>query len=95
MKVKTQKPGEIAPAADQMLRYGYTLGQLWNFAGFNLMQHFTYWQCEDLWLTGGAGVIESAQEQIKRILRAGVTIWSDPDEIGHVSIYDNFLEAHA
>ena len=95
VKVKTQKPGEIAPAADQMLRYGYTLGQLWNFAGFNLMQHFTYWQCEDLWLTGGAGVIESAQEQIKRILRAGVTIWSDPDEIGHVSIYDNFLEAHA
>lgn len=93
VKVKTQKPGEIAPAADQMLRYGYTLGQLWNFDGFNLMPHFTYWQCEDLWLTGGAGVIESAQEQLKRILRAGVTIWADPDEIGHVSIYDN-LEAH-
>lgn len=89
VKVKTQKPGEIAPAADQMLRYGYTLGQLWNFTDFNLMQHFTYWQCEDLWLTGGAGVIESAQEAIKNILRRGVTIWSKPDEIGGVSIYDN------
>lgn len=91
-KIKTQKPGEIAPAGDFMLRFGYALNQMWNFNGFNVMKHFSYWKCSDLWLTGGDGVIESAQELIKSILKSGVTIWSNPDEIGHISIYDNLEE---
>ena len=92
VKIKTQKPGEIAPAGDLMLRFGYALNQMWNFNGFNVMKHFSYWKCSDLWLTGGDGVIESAQELIKSILKSGVTIWSNPDEIGHISIYDNLEE---
>lgn len=89
VKIKTQKPGEIAPAGDIMLRFGYALNQMWNFNGFNVMKHFSYWKCSDLWLTGGEGVIESAQEAIKEILKTGVTIWENPDEIGVISIYDN------
>lgn len=89
IRVKTQNEGAIAQAGDMFLRYGYALNQMWRFTGFNVMSNFTYWKCSDVWLCGGVGVIESAQNRIKQILTAGVTVWADPDKIGKVSIYEN------
>lgn len=92
IKVKTQKEGEIAPAGDLMLRYGYMLNQVWDFnyfKSFHVMVHFSYWKCSDVWLTGGNGVIENAQETIKNILKRGTTVWRKPEEIGKISIYEN------
>lgn len=89
VRVKTQRDGEIAQAGDMFRRYGYALNQTWRFAGYNLMRHFTYWKCSDVWVTSSEGVIESARRTIEAALRNGVTVWRDPDELGKVSIYEN------
>lgn len=90
ISVKTQNVGEIAQAGDVFARYGYALNQMWSFTGFNLMKHFTYWKCADVWLTSAGGVIGSARRIIEVALTKGVTVWRDPDEIGEVSIYENY-----
>ena len=89
VQVKTQNAGEISQAGDLFRRYGYALNQMWRFEGFNIMRHFTYWKCADVWVTSSEGVIESARRTIETALRNGVTVWSNPDEIGKVSIYAN------
>ena len=53
------------------------------------MPHFTYWKCSEVWCSGAGTALEGAQQAIKDIMTAGVTVWSDPEEIGQVSIYDN------
>lgn len=89
VRVKTERPDEYKQAGDMFFRYGYAYNRNWHFEGFNVMKHFTYWKCSDVWLVGSAGVIEEAQSTIRDILINGVTVWSNPDEIGSVSIYDN------
>lgn len=89
IRVVKQNEGAIAQAGDYMLRYGYALNQMWRFSDFRLMPKFTFWKCSDLWITGSAGIIEGAQAKIKGILKKGVTVWQNPDEIGQVSIYEN------
>lgn len=90
VKVRTQTDSAIAQAGDQMLRYGYMLNQSWDFDGFNVMPKFTYWEVEDLWLFGGEkGIPEDGQEYIKSMLKKGVTVWHNPDDMGHYSIYEN------
>lgn len=90
LSVKTQNTGEIAQAGDIFARYGYALNQMWDFNGFSLMRHFTYWKCSDIWLTSAAGVIGDARRIIEGAFIKGVTVWRDPDEIGEVSIYENY-----
>lgn len=92
VKVRTQSDGEIAQAGDLMLRFGYALNQVWNVAesGLCLMRHYTYWKAADLWVNEGEGVNQGAQSDIQRAFENGVTVWSNPNEIGKVSIYDNW-----
>ena len=87
--VVTQPKAAIAQAGDQMLRYGYALNQQWNVSTFNVMTKFSYWQTDEVWLTPASGVVEGAREHIQDMFRRGVTVWTNPDEIGKVSIYDN------
>ena len=54
-----------------------------------VMRHFTYWKCSEVWCSGNGNALESAQGVIKDILIRGVTVWSKPEKIGRVSIYDN------
>lgn len=91
IKVRTQSDGNIAQAGDLMLRYGYALNQVWNVndSGLLLMKHFTYWKASDIWINEGDGVNQDAQSDIQSAFESGVTVWSNPNEIGKVSIYDN------
>lgn len=89
INVRTQQPAEIAQAGAEFARYGYTLGQAVDASELCLMDNFTYWQCSDIWLTGGAGTIQIALDRITDMMREGVTVWSDPDKVGKVTIYDN------
>lgn len=91
VKVRTQPDDALRMAGDQMKRFGYFVNRNWNFTGFNLMEHFTYWEVSEIWLTGGSkGVPEKAQQTIKSMLRNGVTVWHNPDDIGNVTIYENW-----
>lgn len=86
--VVTQPDGAICAAGDAMLRYGYKLNQQWSVATLNVMDKFTYWKIAELWC-GGVGMIEQAQQELKKIFKNGVTVWRNPDDIGRTSLYDN------
>ena len=91
VRVRTQPSDCIAQAGDMFLRYGYALNRVWDVSesGLELMSHFTYWKCADIWINEGVGVNQRAMQDIQRAFLNGVTIWNDPTEVGKVSIYDN------
>lgn len=92
VKIRTQSDGNIAQAGDLMLRFGYALNQVWNVenSGLTLMKHFTYWKASDIWINEGEGVNAGALNDIQRIFENGVTVWSNPNEIGKVNLYENW-----
>lgn len=88
-QVVTQRECDIMNAASAFARYGYSLMREFSMERMQVMRHFTYWKCAEVWCSGNGNALESAQGAIKDILIHGVTVWSRPEEIGHVSIYDN------
>lgn len=88
-QVVTQRECDIMNAASAFARYGYSLMREFSMVNMQVMRHFTYWKCAEVWCSGNGNALESAQGVIKDILIHGVTVWSKPEEIGRVSIYDN------
>lgn len=88
-QVVTQPTGAIMQAGAQFARWGYQLNQQWKIDKLQVMKHFTYWQCSEVYCAGKGNAIEFAQQTVKDIFRNGVTVWSKPEEIGAVNIYDN------
>lgn len=86
--VVTQSDAAIAQAGDEFLRYGYRLNRYVKFDGFNVMPHFSFWQCQDMQLCSSY-VPDAYMDQLRMLLFGGVTVWRDPSEIGAISIYDN------
>lgn len=86
----TESDAAIKAAGDYFLRWGYALEQAWIPTKLQMMKHFTYWKARDVWISGRGITIEDATETIKKIFVEGTTIWSNPDDIAAVSIYDNF-----
>lgn len=89
VRVLTQPKGAIRMAGDHMLRYGYAFNGVWTPARLQVMKHFTYWKCDEIWITGASDIMESARDAIRAMFVAGVTVWSDPNEIGAVDVADN------
>lgn len=89
VKARRQSRHAIAAAASAFARYGYALNMYWEPETLTPMKHFSYWKCSDAWVYDKDGSNDSAQRAIAGILNRGVTVWSNPDEIGKVSIYDN------
>lgn len=89
-QIVTQRECDIMNAASAFARYGYTLMREWSMGDMQVMRHFTFWKCTKVWCSGTGEVLEGAQSAIKDILLRGVTVWDKPEEIGRVSIYDNF-----
>lgn len=92
VRVLTQNKGQIALAGDQMLRYGYAYNGAWTVEHLQVMRHFTYWKCGEVWITADSSIMEDARAAIRNMLINGVTVWSKPEEIGAVSLYDNWKE---
>ena len=88
-QVITQRECDIMNAASAFARYGYALMREFSMERMQVMRHFTYWKCAEVWCSGNGNALEGAQGAIKDILIRGVTVWSRPEEIGRVSIYDN------
>lgn len=88
-QIVTQRECDIMNAASAFARYGYSLMREFSMERMQVMRHFTYWKCAEVWCSGNGNALESAQGAIKDILIRGVTVWSRPEEIGRVSIYDN------
>lgn len=88
-QVVTQRECDIMNAASAFARYGYTLMREFSMERMQVMRHFTYWKCAEVWCSGNGNAPEGAQGAIRDILIRGVTVWSKPEDIGRVSIYDN------
>lgn len=88
-QVVTQRECDIMNAASAFARYGYALMREFSMERMQVMRHFTYWKCAEVWCSGNGNALEGAQSAIKDILIRGVTVWSKPEEIGRVSIYGN------
>ena len=91
IKVKTQSDSAIRQAGDIFARFGYALNQMWNVeeSGLCLMNHFTYWKASDIWVDDRESSNNYVHDFFEKMFLEGVTVWSDPDEIGRVNIYAN------
>lgn len=81
IKVRTQSNSALMQAGMYMLRYGIASNKLYNRPDLTTCRHYTYWRADDVWLTNDIAP-NDALEAIRDRFAAGVTIWSDPTEIG-------------
>lgn len=88
IKIKTQNSDSIRKAGNIFARYGYILDDSWTPSNLNLMTLFTYWEFSDIWLTSDK-VFETGLNVLREIFTSGVTVWSNPSNIGKVNINSN------
>lgn len=81
IKVRTQTKSALSQAGMYMLRYGIASNKLYNSPNLTPCRHYTYWRADDVWLTNDIAP-NDALDVIRDRFAAGVTIWSDPTEIG-------------
>ena len=81
VKVRTQSKSALIQAGMYMLRYGIASNKLYNKPNLTACRHFTYWRADDVWLTNDIAP-NDALDAIRDRFAAGVTIWTDPTEIG-------------
>ena len=81
VKVRTQTKSALIQAGMYMLRYGIASNKLYNRPNLTTCRHYTYWRADDVWLTNDIAP-NDALDTIRARFTAGVTIWSDPTEIG-------------
>lgn len=87
--VVTQDDYTIRKCGDDFLRYGYSYGAQWAFDGnWCPMKHFTYWRLTDFWVKG-LQIPDMYVDKLRFFLFGGVTVWKKPEDIGHVTIYEN------
>lgn len=87
--VITQDDYTIRKCGDDFLRYGYSFGAQWKFDGnWCPMPHFTYWRLTDFWVKG-LQIPDMYVDKLRFFLFGGVTVWKKPEDIGHVTIYEN------
>lgn len=89
IRVKTQSESAIRQTAAQFLRYGYRYEGAWSPTTLNVMAHYTYWECSEIWLDCDNRVLETVKDSIRAMFEHGITVWRDANEIGRISIYDN------
>ncbi len=91
IKVKTQSDSAIRQAGDFFVRYGYAYNQIWDVhhSGLKLMNHFTYWKAEEIWVDDRKSSNNAVQGFIQRMFLNGVTVWNSPTEIGRINVYAN------
>lgn len=87
--IVTQSKNALMQAASQFARYGYTLNQWVNFENWQMMNFFTYWRISDIIFTSETELTKDAIYEIKNLFKNGITLWSEPNQIGKVDIWKN------
>ena len=87
-QIVTQRDSDIRTVGDRFARYGYRFDGAWDFQTWDVMEHFTYWKCREVWIEKGS-IPEFAIRTMREELANGVTIWRSIDDIMRTSIYDN------
>lgn len=88
-KVKIPQPGVVNAIGEYWLRYGYAINRFSRMpSNYQCMSNFTYWKLKETYITSST-VPESFKQTIRGIFEKGVTVWSDPANIGNIDIADN------
>lgn len=88
-KIKQINPGVMGMIGEYWLRYGYSINRFGSIpASLKVMDKFTYWKLKETYLTSAA-CPEMYKQTIRGIFEKGVTVWSDPSEIGTIDMASN------
>lgn len=88
-KVKMVHSGVIRVVGDYWLRYGYAVQRFGKIpSNFKCMTKFTYWKLRETYITSST-CPEVYRQVIRGIFEKGLTVWSNPDDIGNIDIGDN------
>ena len=74
---------------DYFARYGYASGEYFTGNDLQKMREFTYLKAIDVQLAN-CGADSGALAFMSDIMKEGLTVWSNPDKVNAVSIYDNW-----
>lgn len=89
IRYRTLDPNHAAIIGEFWYRYGYAVRQfLTPPENLKCCEKFTYWKMSETYLTC-ARADEGAKDVIRGIFEKGVTVWSNPAEIGKTDIADN------
>lgn len=90
LKVKLLDPHAMAKHGEFWLRYGYPVNRFVQKLPETLhcMTAFTYWKLRETYITSSA-CPESFKQAIRGIFEKGVTVWSNPDDIGNIDTFNN------
>lgn len=88
-KVKLLQSGYIHMIGEFWLRYGYAIQRFGVVpADLQVMSKFTYWKLRETYITSSS-CPERFKQAIRGIFEKGVTVWSNPADIGNVDFADN------
>ena len=87
VKVKGVNGSARKALGEFWLRYGYAVRQYVRITSISCMEKFTYWKLSESYLKGN--IPELYKQTIRGIFEKGVTVWTNPDDIGFIDIADN------
>lgn len=89
MKIKLIDNAALRLIGEYWLRYGYNIGTFMRIpSDFRVMSKFSYWELKETYIISSR-CPEEYRQTIRGILEKGVTVWSNPADIGTVDIGDN------
>ena len=89
LKLKMVGGAAMNAIGEYWLRYGYQCNRFSSMPdNYMVMENFTYWKLRETYITG-ANCPESFKQTIRGIFEKGVTVWSNPANIGTIDLADN------
>jgi len=89
IKVKMLQPAAMASIGEFWLRYGYSVNRFGRMPdNFMVCENFTYWKLKETYISSSE-CPESFKQVLRGIFEKGVTVWSNPSDIGNIDIADN------
>lgn len=83
LRAKTQSDAAIARAGDAFRRYGYAYNGMWHVSDWVPEgKRYCYWQSGDIIQNVKASPNVNANRNLHIVLREGVTVWADPNDVG-------------
>lgn len=78
----------VRAIGDYWLRYGYAINRFVQIPRLDVMTKFTYWKMAETYLSAGM-MPESFKQAIRGIFEKGVTVWTNPADIGTIALSEN------
>lgn len=83
LRAKTQSDAALSRAGNAFRRFGYAYNGLWIMTDWvPAGKRYCYWQSGDIMQRWADAPNVNANRNLQVLLREGVTVWADPNEIG-------------